>query len=157
MEHAQAPAIEAGRRYARQLAAESIARGDPTGWFEPLYAAAEQGATTVPWADLAPYPGLVSTLAGVPGRGRALVVGCGLGDDAEHVASLGFTTVAFDVSPTAIASARRRFSRSAVEYVTADLLSPPRNSPGWSRPAAGCCSSPGRATSMKIQARCRGH
>ena len=125
MEHAQAPAIEAGRRYARQLAAESIARGDPTGWFEPLYAAAEQGATTVPWADLAPYPGLVSARAGVPGRGRALVVGCGLGDDAEHVASLGFTTVAFDVSPTAIASARRRFPRSAVEYVTADLLSPP--------------------------------
>ena len=125
MEHAQAPAIEAGRRYARQLAAESIARGDPTGWFEPLYAAAEQGATTVPWADLAPYPGLVSALAGVPGRRRALVVGCGLGDDAEHVASLGFTTVAFDVSPTAIASARRRFTRSAVEYVTADLLSPP--------------------------------
>ena len=125
MEHAQVPAIEAGRRYARQLAAESIARGDPTGWFEPLYAAAEQGATTVPWADLAPYPGLVSARAGVPGRGRALVVGCGLGDDAEHVASLGFTTVAFDVSPTAIASARRRFTRSAVEYVTADLLSPP--------------------------------
>ena len=125
MEHAQVPAIEAGRRYARQLAAESIARGDPTGWFEPLYAAAEQGATTVPWADLAPYPGLVSALAGVPGRRRALVVGCGLGDDAEHVASLGFTTVAFDVSPTAIASARRRFPRSAVEYVTADLLSPP--------------------------------
>jgi SAM-dependent methyltransferase len=125
MEHAEAPAIEAGRRYARRLAAESIARGDATGWFEPLYAAAEQGATTVPWADLAPYPGLVSALAGVPGRGRALVVGCGLGDDAEHVASLGFTTVAFDVSPTAIATAKRRFPRSPVEYVTADLLSPP--------------------------------
>jgi SAM-dependent methyltransferase len=125
MEHAHAPAIEAGRRYARRLAAESIALGDATGWFEPLYAAAEQGATTVPWADRAPYPGLVSALAGVPGRGRALVVGCGLGDDAEHVASLGFTTVAFDVSSTAIASAQRRFPRSAVEYVTADLLSPP--------------------------------
>ena len=39
MEHAQAPAIEAGRRDARQLAAESIACGDPTGWFEPRYAA----------------------------------------------------------------------------------------------------------------------
>jgi ubiquinone/menaquinone biosynthesis C-methylase UbiE len=55
------------------------------------------------------------------------VIGCGLGDDAEHVASLGFTTVAFDVSPTAIASARRRFPRSAVQYVTADLLSPPHS------------------------------
>jgi ubiquinone/menaquinone biosynthesis C-methylase UbiE len=80
----------------------------------------------VPWADLAPYPGLVSALAGLAGRGRALIVGCGLGDDAEHVASLGLTTVAFDVSPTAIATAQRRFPRSAVEYVTADLLSPPR-------------------------------
>jgi SAM-dependent methyltransferase len=121
-----AAVTDAGRRYARQLAAESIARGDATGWFEPLYAAAEQGTTTVPWADLAPFPGLVSALAGVPGRGRALVVGCGLGDDAEHVASLGLTTVAFDVSPTAIATAQRRFPRSAVEYVTADLLAPPR-------------------------------
>src|SRR5215468_11492444 len=127
MEHAQAPAIEAARRYARQLAAESIARGDPTGWFEPLYAAAEQRATTVPWADLAPYPGLVSALAGVPGRGRALVIGCGLGDDAEHVASLGFATVAFDVSPTAVDAARRRFPCSTVEYVHADLLSPPQS------------------------------
>ncbi len=34
--------------------------------------------------------------------------------------------VAFDVSPTAVDTARRRFPCSAVEYVTADLLSPPR-------------------------------
>jgi SAM-dependent methyltransferase len=121
-----APTTDAARRYARQLAADSIARGDAVGWFETLYAAAEQGTTAVPWADLAPYPRLVSALAGIPVGGRALVVGCGLGDDAEHVASLGFTTVAFDVSPTAIATARRRFPRSTVQYVTADLLSPPR-------------------------------
>ena len=65
MDHATSAAgsaarIEAGRRYARQLAAESIGHGDATGWFERLYAAAEQGATTVPWADLAPYPGLAA-------------------------------------------------------------------------------------------------
>ena len=132
MNHAKAaadvaPATDPARRYARQLAAESIARGDATGWFEPLYAAAEQGATTVPWADFAPYPGLVSALAGLPGCGRALVVGCGLGDDAELVASLGFATVAFDVSPTAVATAQRRFPSSGVEYLTADLLTPPRS------------------------------
>jgi SAM-dependent methyltransferase len=119
-----------GVDHVRQLAAESIARGDPTGWFETLYAAAEHGNATVPWADLAPNPRLVSALAGLPGGGRALVVGCGLGDDAEHVASLGFTTVAFDVSPTAIANARRRFPRSTVAYVPADLLSPPQ---AWTR------------------------
>jgi SAM-dependent methyltransferase len=84
-------------------------------------------ATRVPWADLAPNPRLVSALAGAAGGGRAIVIGCGLGDDAEHVASLGFTTVAFDVSPTAVATARRRFPGSAVEYVSADLLSPPES------------------------------
>lgn len=119
------PVTDAARRFARQLAADSIARGDATGWFERLYAAADQGMTTVPWADFAPYPGLVSALSGLPGGGRALVVGSGLGDDAEYVASLGFATVAFDVSPTAIATARGRFPRSSVEYTPADLLAPP--------------------------------
>jgi SAM-dependent methyltransferase len=122
------PVSEADRRYARQLAAESVARGDATGWFETLYAAAERGSAIVPWADLAPNPRLVAALAGLPAGGRALVVGCGLGDDAEHVASLGLDTVAFDVSPTAVAAARRRFPRSAVRYLTADLLAPP---PAW--------------------------
>lgn len=117
--------LEASRAFARRLAADSIASGDDTGWFETLYAADEQGTATVPWADLAPNQGLVSALAGICGGGRAIVIGCGLGDDAEHVASLGFATVAFDVSPTAVDTARRRFPCSAVEYVTADLLSPP--------------------------------
>ena len=120
---------DAGRRYARRLAADSIARGDDTGWFETLYAAAERGVAIVPWADLAPYPRLASALAAVApaGVGRALVVGCGLGDDAEHVAALDFSTVAFDISPSAVAAARRRFPDSMVDYVVADLLSPPRS------------------------------
>jgi SAM-dependent methyltransferase len=125
---AAAPPADPARAYARRLAAASLADGDDTGWFETLYAAAERGDVTVPWADLAPNPHIVSELAGLTGPAgisRALVIGCGLGDDAEHVASHGFTTVAFDVSPTAVAVARRRFPDSPVEYVTADLLSPP--------------------------------
>ena len=60
------------------------------------------------------------------GRGkRALVVGAGLGDDAEFVAGRGFETVAFDVAPSAIRAAQRRFPESSVEYVVADLLDPP--------------------------------
>jgi SAM-dependent methyltransferase len=119
--------LDASRAFARRLAADSIASGNDTGWFETLYAAAGQGTVEVPWADLAPNQGLVSALAGARGGGRAIVTGCGLGDDAEHVASLGFATVAFDVSPTAVDAARRRFPCSAVEYVNADLLSPPRS------------------------------
>jgi SAM-dependent methyltransferase len=53
------------------------------------------------------------------------VVGCGLGTDAEHIAGLGFETVAFDVAPTAIETARRRFPGSPVRYTVADLLDPP--------------------------------
>jgi SAM-dependent methyltransferase len=106
---------------------------DATGWFEPLYAAAEAGEAVVPWHSGVANPLLVEwTGAGdLDGRERrAVVVGCGLGDDAEHVAGLGFATVAFDIAPTAIRGARRRFPDSSVEYVVADLLDPPE---AWRR------------------------
>ena len=56
------------------------------------------------------------------------MVGCGLCDDPGFLASLGCEVTAFDVSPTAVAEARRRFPRSPVNYQVADLLAP---SPGW--------------------------
>jgi hypothetical protein len=34
--------VDEQRAYARRMAAESIAEGDPTGWFERLYAAAQR-------------------------------------------------------------------------------------------------------------------
>jgi hypothetical protein len=101
---------------------------DPTGWFERLYAAAEQGDAVVPWDRGAPNRLLVQWADGraLDGAGRrAVVVGFGMGDDAEYVAGLGFDTVAFDVAATAARLARRRFPGSVVRYVTADLLDPP--------------------------------
>lgn len=117
--------------HARRLACEALAAGQPTGWFEPLYAAAEAGHAIVPWDRGIPHRLLVAwadanSLAGA-GR-RALVVGCGLGEDAEFVSRFGFDTVAFDVSTSAIRAARRRFPDSPVRYLTADLLDPP---PAW--------------------------
>lgn len=117
------------RDHARALARTSLDRGEPTAWFEHLYAEAAAGQTTVPWADLCPHALLQRWLAGPPspGRGRsALVVGCGLGDDTEAVARRGWAVTAFDISPTAIAWCRRRFPRSRVAYEVADLLHPPR-------------------------------
>jgi SAM-dependent methyltransferase len=112
----------------RRLAAESLAQGDPTGWFEPLYAAAAAGDAVVPWDRAEPNALLVEWARErrVDGAGRrALVVGCGFGRDAEHVAALGFRTTAFDVAETAIRSARDRHPGSAVDYVVADLFNPP--------------------------------
>jgi SAM-dependent methyltransferase len=115
-------------RQASRLAGESLAVEDHTGWFERLYAAAQDGAAVVPWDRGAPHPILVEWAQarelGGGGR-RALVVGCGLGADAEYLAGLGFDTVAFDVSATAVRTARRRHPDSVVHYLTADLLDPP--------------------------------
>jgi SAM-dependent methyltransferase len=117
----------------RRLAGESIARGDATGWFEELYRRAGASWDRIPWADLAPNPYLLEALDGpaAPAAGAScLVVGCGLGDDAEALAARGFEVSAFDVSPTAIAACRARFPDSRVEYVVADALAPP---PAWER------------------------
>ena len=117
-----------GAAAARRLAATALAAGEPTSWFEPLYAAAGRGEVSVPWAARAPNPHLLDWLDGSPvevsGR-KVLVVGCGLGDDAEAVAARGAMVTAFDIAPSAIAAARQRFPASPVSYVVADLLQPP--------------------------------
>jgi SAM-dependent methyltransferase len=114
--------------YVHVLAAEAIGAGDPMAWYERLYAQAETGSAEVPWDRREPYRVLAewATERGLRGDGRrALVIGCGLGDDAEFIAGLGFTTVAFDISASAIRTARRRHPETSVDYVTADLLDPP--------------------------------
>jgi hypothetical protein len=101
---------------------------DPTAWFDELYAAAERGERDVPWDRAEPNPRLVEWARerGVSGEGKsAVVVGSGLGEDAEYVAGLGFDTTAFDVAPTAIRTMERKFPDSRVRYVVADLLDPP--------------------------------
>jgi SAM-dependent methyltransferase len=122
---------EQARAQARQLAQEFARRGDATGWFERLYSQAQGNEQAIHWADMEANPNLVGWLdqRNIQGTDkRALVVGCGLGDDAEELASRGFEVVAFDVAPTAIAWCRQRFPHSPVEYVVADVFDPPR---GW--------------------------
>lgn len=106
----------------------AVADGDPSGWFQPVYAAAaaEDAPADIPWVHLRPNRFLVDWLdaAGRP-PGNALVVACGLGDDAEELARRGQRVTAFDVAPAAVAWCRRRFPDSAVEYRVADLFHPP--------------------------------
>ncbi|WP_404385476.1 methyltransferase domain-containing protein [Knoellia locipacati] len=114
---------------ADRLAQASVGRGDPTGWFEQLYAAGESGEVEMAWDRSEPQPLLADwTRRGeVTGEGRkAVVVGCGLGADAEHLAERGFDTTAFDLSPTAIRTARARHPGSTVDYHVADLFELPQ-------------------------------
>lgn len=118
---------------ADRLAHESVGRGDPTGWFERLYAEGASGAATMAWDREGPHPVLAewASSEGLVGRGRkAVVVGAGLGADAEHVATLGFETTAFDLSPTAIRTALERRPDSPVDYQVADLFDLPAEW-GW--------------------------
>src|SRR5438067_551847 len=119
---------EQARAKARQLAQEFAQRGDATGWFEQLYTQAQGNEQAIHWADMEVNPNLVAWLdcRNIQGKGRrALVVGCGLGDDAEELARRGFEVVAFDIAPTAIDWCRQRFPHSPVEYVVADVFDPP--------------------------------
>jgi SAM-dependent methyltransferase len=104
-------------------------------FFDGLYVAAGGGGEPLPWdrggapqqllADWAADRGL----RGPGGTGkRAVVVGCGLGGDAEFLARLGFAVVGFDFSAPAIEAARALNPTSTVDYEVADLLALP---PGW--------------------------
>ncbi|MEP7089063.1 MAG: class I SAM-dependent methyltransferase [Nocardioidaceae bacterium] len=113
---------------AGELSAESYAQGEPTRWFDRLYAAGEAGEISMPWERDEPHRllRLWTQAQALHGEGRrAVVVGCGLGADAEHLARLGFETVGFDVSGTAVRLARGRHPDTAVDYRVADLLDLP--------------------------------
>lgn len=115
----------------------TTAAGYPGGvpapqWFDGVYRAASGDAAAVPWANLRPNPMMVAWLnAQAPGLvrpgSRVVVVGCGLGDDVSELACRGYDVVGFDISPTAVEWARRRFPSLASAIIQADLLAlPPR-------------------------------
>ncbi len=99
-------------------------------WFEGVYANANQQTNNISWADLRPNLFMLEWLETnepVTRNKSAIVVGCGLGDDAEELARLGFNVTAFDVSATAIDWCRQRFLGSKVDYTVADLFSLPKD------------------------------
>jgi 2-polyprenyl-3-methyl-5-hydroxy-6-metoxy-1,4-benzoquinol methylase len=113
---------------AEEFARPSFERGDATGWFDRLYSAGAAGEVSMPWDRDEPHALLRdwSRRERLKGAGKsAVVVGCGLGADAEYLSSLRFETVGFDVSPTAVRIARERHPESDVDYGVADLLDLP--------------------------------
>lgn len=103
----------------------SVKENQPSNWFEPLYADSNTNGEGVPWANMETHPSFAKWLNGnqLNGDGKsALVVGCGMGDDAIELEALGFKVTAFDVSESAIRFCKERFPQSKVEFVQADLL-----------------------------------
>jgi len=97
----------------------------PNDWFEALYSESNEGGEGVPWADMKPhslFKNWIDKNSLIGNRKTALVVGCGMGDDAIELESKGFNVTAFDVSGSAIELCKRRFQNTSVEFVQADLI-----------------------------------
>ncbi len=118
-----------GRERTKEIQTAYAERGDALGWFDALYREAGGDNGKIPWADLEPNKYLRRFAEQTDLRGnnrRALVVGCGLGDDARFLHDLGFNVTAFDISQAAIEWARRLHAATDIRFVTADLFAAPR-------------------------------
>jgi ubiquinone/menaquinone biosynthesis C-methylase UbiE len=73
-----------------------------------------------PWDIGGPQPALMR----LPFTGAVLDVGCGTGENALHVASLGLPVLGVDVAETAIAMARTKAADRAIdaEFIVADAF-----------------------------------
>ena len=115
---------------ASTLGVRAVREGEPTRWYDEVWSAGERGEVGVPWDRDDAHELLAGWMpewvaARGPVGGRAVVVGCGLGADAELLAARGFQTTAFDISPAAVRLARERHPDTAVDYLVADLLDLP--------------------------------
>jgi 2-polyprenyl-3-methyl-5-hydroxy-6-metoxy-1,4-benzoquinol methylase len=100
----------------------------PLEWFDAIYRGADGDVTKVFWADLEPSPYLVEWIhqcEASPQGKKAIVIGCGVGDDAEALSAYGYEVTAFDISPTAIELCQKRYPDSTVSYVVANLFEAP--------------------------------
>jgi SAM-dependent methyltransferase len=114
-------------RAADRLGTAAARDGEPTRWFEELWSAAVRDEVDAPWDHTEPMPAVARHLTSTrPGEGRrAVVVGVGLGADAQATAAHGWETTAFDISPSAIELVTARYPDSPVDFRVADLLDLP--------------------------------
>ncbi len=121
---------EEGRRRADALRSRYEESGNIMGWFEACYEQADGEAALIPWGHEIARPEFVEWLEVLPEdrrRGRALDIGCGLGDNAVRLAHAGFKVTAFDLSETAIRWAAKRFPDLQIDWRVADLVNPPED------------------------------
>ena len=122
--------IELVRERILEMAKEAESNGNPLTWFEDLYSSSEGNEEMIPWSNGEPNHLLVEWLDSEPPQGKALVVGCGLGEDAAYLSELGWKVTAFDISPTAIKWASETYANLDIEWRVEDLLNLPME---WQR------------------------
>jgi 2-polyprenyl-3-methyl-5-hydroxy-6-metoxy-1,4-benzoquinol methylase len=99
------------------------AHNKASAWFDGLYEENKESHENIPWARQAVNPLLQSYLdAEAVHQGKALVIGCGLGDDAMALAEAGYDVTAIDVSQTALDLAKERFPDANITFKKQDIF-----------------------------------
>lgn len=94
-------------------------------FFESIYKQSQGDEEKIPWATLQTNKYLAEYLEQHIGESKAVVIGCGLGDDAVALAEAGFDVTAIDVSQTAIDWCKERFGHTDVNFRVQDIFELP--------------------------------
>ena len=105
-----------------------MAHNQASEWFNELYEEHKENHDNIPWARQAVNPLLESYLEDKTQthRGKALVIGCGLGDDAHALEVAGYDVLAIDVSEVALELAQERSKDSSIIYEKQDIFDMPQ-------------------------------
>ncbi len=99
------------------------AHNKASAWFDALYQKNKSTHENIPWARQAVNPLLQTYLdEEINHNGTALVIGCGLGDDARALELAGYEVTAIDVSQTALDLAKERFAGSSIKFIKQDIF-----------------------------------
>lgn len=98
-----------------------------SAWFNDLYEKHKNNYDNIPWARQAVNPLLHSYIEDRTHvhKGKALVIGCGLGDDAHALELAGYDVLAIDVSEVALELAQKRSENSTIRYEKQDIFDMP--------------------------------
>ena len=102
------------------------AHNKASDWFDGLYQNNKTTQENIPWAKQVVNPLLQTYIEeNKIHKGKALVIGCGLGDDAKALDEAGYDVLAIDVSQTALDLAKERFEGTNIVFEKQDIFDMP--------------------------------
>jgi len=94
-------------------------------FFESIYKQSQGDCKQIPWAQMKTNVYLEEYLQMHLGEGKAIVIGCGLGDDAAALEEAGFDVTAIDISTTAINWCKDRYDYTNIDFQVQDIFALP--------------------------------